>query len=94
MSFSTSIPSVKFSQNITINPAPIPANSIRVETFSVPGVFPDMVPIYNWFFPQGDAPVRILNLRIPVRDTIELVLWNFGNVTENIPEISLLLVGV
>jgi hypothetical protein len=89
-----SISGAKFTQKLTLTPAPIPPATLQLELFPVPGLFPDMIPLYNWFAPDGEQTVRVISIRIPKRDILEVLFWNFGPAPVTLPSIIFSLVCI
>lgn len=65
----------KFAQSVVIDAASVPASSVSVETFSVPGLDPtNMVVLVN--APDLVAGLTLIGSRISAKDTLELSIQN------------------
>ena len=83
----------KFSSAVSINPAEVTGDSVSVQTFTVPGLTVDMIPVVGWPGTAEFADVRIISARITAANTLELALFGFGS-TRNLAAFTIQVVGL
>lgn len=83
----------KFSSAVSINPSSVTADTVSVQTFTVPGLTVDMIPVVGWPGAAEFTDVRIVSSRITAVNTLELTFLNFGS-TRDLAAFTIQVVGL
>lgn len=83
----------KFSGAVSINPTSVTGDSVSVQTFTVPGLTVDMIPVVGYPGTAEFTDVRIISARITAVDTLELAFFGFGS-TRDLAAFTLQVVGL
>ncbi len=84
----------KFSGAVSIDPDSVSNGVVSVQTFSVPGLTVDMIPVVGWPGTAEFADIRIVSARITAADTLELAFFNFGVGARDLAAFTIQVVGL